>query len=98
MKVYTTGEKPSRQPSFTMSVAPAATAHNEEVPAHWVDDKNNPVQFNIEFKFGEAEVEDGLAKYLIANGYAKRTRLLLPREVSDDELLAMQLQQQPSGG
>lgn len=79
MKVYTTGEKPSRQSSFIMSVAPAATAVNQEVPGHWVDDKNNPVQFTIEFKYGEAEVEDGLARYLLEQGLVKKSRLRLPR-------------------
>lgn len=97
MKVYATGEKPSRQPSFLMSVAPAATARNEEVPSHWVDDKNNPVQFNVEFKFGVAEVADDIGHYLIANQLAQRSRLILPRQLNDDELLALQLNQ-PHGG
>ncbi len=78
MKVYLTGEKARRQASFVMSVAPAATVHNQEVPAHWVDDKNNPAQFNIEFIYGEAEVEDSIAKYLLEQGLVKRTALILP--------------------
>lgn len=97
MKVYATGEKPSRQPSFVMCIAPASTARNEEVPAHWVDDKNNPVQFNVEFKYGVAEVEDDIGRYLIKNELARRSKMILPREMSDDELLALQLQQ-PQGG
>jgi hypothetical protein len=99
MKVYTTGTKPARQPSFIMSIAPAATVSGD-VPSNWVDDKNNPVQFNIEFKFGEAEVEDGLGKYLVENGLVRLSRLVLPRELSDEELMDAQLRQlhAPHGG
>lgn len=100
MKVYATGVKPSRQPTFIMSIAPAATTRGD-VPSNWVDDKNNPVQFNVEFKFGEAEVEDSLGKYLVENGLVRRSRLVLPRELSDDELLDAQLRQlhaSPDGG
>jgi len=81
MKVYISGDKPRAQASFFMSVAPAATVRNQEVPEHWVQqegDKIVPVQFNIEFKYGEAEVEDTLARYLIDQGLAKKTNLLLP--------------------
>jgi hypothetical protein len=99
MKVYATGEKPSRQPVFLMSVAPAATVRNREVPAHWVDDNNNPVQFNIEFKYGAAEVEDDIGQYLVDSELARRTRLILPRQLNDDELADLQLrQQEPHGG
>lgn len=91
MKVYLVGEKPRRQAAFIMSVAPAATVRNEEVSAHWVDDKNNPVQFNIEFNHGEAEVEDSIAKYLLAQGLVKRTKLLMPRldMTTEEELAAL---------
>jgi hypothetical protein len=78
MKVYLTGEKARRQPVFFMSVAPAATVSNHEVPAHWVDDQNKPVQFNIEFAFGEAEVEDSIARYLLEHELVKKSKLLLP--------------------
>jgi hypothetical protein len=96
MKVYIAGEKPARQASFIMSIAPAATTSGE-VPSNWVDDKNNPVQFNIEFIRGEAEVEDSIGRYLLENELARKSRLILPRELNDDELLALQLQQ-PHGG
>jgi hypothetical protein len=78
MKVYCLGEKARKQASFTMSVAPAATMKNEEVPADWVDDKNQPIQFNIEFVYGEAEVDDAIARYLLDEKLVKRTKLFLP--------------------
>lgn len=78
MKVYLEGEKPRAQASFIMCVAPAAVAHNQEVPADWVDDKNNPVQFNIEFNYGEAEVDDSIGRWLVEQQLVKKTKLILP--------------------
>jgi len=78
MKVYYPGEKAQRQPSFVMSVAPAATVQNQEVPRDWVDDLNNPVQFNVEFVYGVAEVPDELGRYLIENDLVRKTQLVLP--------------------
>jgi hypothetical protein len=78
MKVYHQGEKAKMQESFIMSVAPAATAHNQEVPAHWVDDKNNPVQFQVEFIRGVAVVDDAMGEYLVEQGLARKTQLILP--------------------
>jgi len=77
MKVYLAGEKARRQPSFIMSVAPAATVQNDEMPHHWFDN-GKPVQFNLEFIYGEAEVEDSIARYLLQEGLVKRTALILP--------------------
>lgn len=79
MKVYILGEKPRNQPSFIMCIAPAATVTQQEVPASWVDGDNKPVQFNIEFKFGEAEVEDSIGRYLVESGLVRKTKLFLPR-------------------
>lgn len=91
MKVYHTGDKARRQASFTMCVAPAADMPNQEVPAAWVDDKNVPLQFNIEFTHGEAEVEDAMGRYLVTRGYVAKTKLLLPRlsMVDDDQQLRL---------
>lgn len=95
MKVYHAGTKVRRQKSFMMSVAPAADlGRNQEAQSDWVDRENNPVQFNIEFTYGEAEVDDSIGKYLIDKGYCLRTRLILPRleeaspELSPEEVEA----------
>lgn len=80
MKVYCLGDKPRRQASYTMSIAPAADmTKNEEVPSLWVDGENKPVQFNVEFIYGEAEVEDSIGRYLCERGLAKKTKIFLPR-------------------
>lgn len=86
MKVYLAGEKQRRQKTFIMSVAPAATVRDQEIPAHWLEGKDNlPKQFNVEFSYGEAEVEDDIGRYLLEAGVARRTKLHLPRDEPTDE-------------
>ncbi|WP_188516967.1 hypothetical protein [Alsobacter metallidurans] len=53
-------------------------AGQADLPAHWVTDANEPVQFTVDFIVGEAEVEDELGRYMVAHKLAKRTKLLLP--------------------
>ena len=78
MIVYTTGEKSSKQKSFIMSVCPAEHLKGQELPSEWVDEKNEPINFNIEFEYGKANVSDSLGKYLIKHQMAARTRLIMP--------------------
>lgn len=78
MIVYTTGEKSAKQPSFIMSLSPANDPPGAECPADWVDDKNNPVQINVEFQYGRADVPDDLGRYMIKRGFAAKTKLILP--------------------
>lgn len=59
-------------------VSPAAHLRGQEVPAHWVDDKNNPIQFEILFQQGKAEVDDEMGNYLVKTGQAQKSRLILP--------------------
>lgn len=91
MKVYVMGLKAARQATYTVSIAPAATIRNGEIPQHWFDEKGAPLQMNIEFTNGEAEVEDGIGEYLIKQGLARRSRLALPRvdELSEAEQQAL---------
>ncbi|WP_024516836.1 hypothetical protein [Bradyrhizobium sp. Tv2a-2] len=77
MKVYSRGSNPTS----TLYICPAADTTGE-VPAEWVDDNNSPLQFTIEFRHGAAEVPDPIGKYLIARGYAKKTKLILPTLVA----------------
>lgn len=89
MKVYALGQKARISPSFLMVIAPAGDVQNQEVPSHWVDENNKPVQFNINFEFGAAEVDDTIGRYLIEKGLAKRTSLILPRQ--DGEQIPLDL-------
>jgi hypothetical protein len=94
MKVYITGDKPRRQASFIMCVAPAATVSGSEIPQEWLDAKGNPAQMTVEFIYGEAEVASNLGEYLLDAGLVKKTKMLMPRledlgpEPSYAELLA----------
>ena len=79
MRVYALGEKAAKQPSFIMNICPARHLEGQgEMPSDWVDDKNNPIEFNVEFLYGRAEVSDSIGKYLVKHGLAKRTQLILP--------------------
>jgi hypothetical protein len=85
MKVYLTGRNQCRQHDFLMCVAPAATAQNQECPNHWFDENGKPAQFKILFEYGEAEVEDGIAKVLLEQGVVRKTKLILPRDFTGDD-------------
>jgi hypothetical protein len=78
MRVYTTGEKTARQKSFIMCIAPAAHLAGQEVPSDWVNDKNEPIEINVEFIYGVAEVSDSIGKYLVKHQMASRTKLIIP--------------------
>jgi hypothetical protein len=79
MIVYHKGENASKQKSFTMSICPAKHLEGQgEMPSDWVDDKNVPLEFNVEFVFGKATVPDSIGNYLIKNQMAKRSRLIMP--------------------
>ena len=80
MIVYTRGEKAAKQASFLLSVSPARHLEGQEVPADWVTDKNEPIDFNIEFVFGRAEVSDAIGEYLVKHKFASFTRLILPEQ------------------
>ena len=80
MKVYLPHPKARRQPVFIMCTAPATLVRNQEIPLHWLDEKGNPAQINIEFKFGEAEVEDGLARLLLEQKLVQKSTLILTEE------------------
>lgn len=82
MRVYLLGEQYRAQPTHRMFVAPAADVRNEEIPADWVDDENNPVSIPVEFRFGEAEVPTNLGKFLVSRGLVARSRLFMPRRLS----------------
>jgi hypothetical protein len=41
-------------------------------------DHPTPRQFQVEFRFGKAEVSDSLGRYLVQTGQAQKSRLILP--------------------
>lgn len=64
-----------KQPSHLLFVAPGQTAPDV---SNWKDAAGKPIMFKVEFKFGTAEVTRQLGKYLVNEGLAKRSRLILP--------------------
>lgn len=84
MIVWVNGSKAREQDVFLLSVCPArhlaeVGKHGErEIPAEWVDDKNEPIDFNIIFKHGRAEVDKNMGDYLVKYGFASKTKLIIP--------------------
>jgi hypothetical protein len=84
MRVYLNNTKGYKQALHLMSVAPAkdhAFTKGTEVPVEWVDENNKPVNIEIKFLFGVAEVPDPLGRYLLARSLGLKTRLRTPREL-----------------
>ncbi|MCE9565839.1 MAG: hypothetical protein K8U57_27760 [Planctomycetes bacterium] len=72
---------PHKKALHTMHISPAADPRMKgEMPSEWVDDKNNPLTFQIEFVRGKAEVDDKLGKYMTEMGLARKTKLILPED------------------
>lgn len=69
-KVYQPGTTGKR----TLFVQPGKVVKGRR----WFDPANNPITYSIEFTEGVAEVEDVLADFLVNQGYAKRSALILP--------------------
>jgi hypothetical protein len=84
MIVWVNGEKARAQSSFLLSICPArhlaeVGKHGErDVPAEWVDNKNNPIDLHVIFEYGRAEVDENLGRYLIKYGFASKTKLIIP--------------------
>lgn len=72
---------PHKKSTHTMHICPAADPRIKgEVPADWVDDKNNPRTFQINFYRGKAEVDDQIGKYLIDTELARKTKIIRPED------------------
>jgi hypothetical protein len=72
---------PHKKAIHTMHICPAGDPRIKgEVPSDWVDDKNNPLTFQVEFRRGKGEVDDQIGKYLIDYCGARKTKLILPED------------------
>jgi hypothetical protein len=78
VRVYNTGEKAAKQPSFIVSLCPARHLEGQEVPSEFVNHKNEPLEINVEFIYGKAEVSDALGRYMLKHGFASKTSLIIP--------------------
>jgi hypothetical protein len=65
----------------TMHVSPAGDPRTKgEVPTDWVDEKNTPLAFQVEFRNGKAEVDDSIGKYLLQHCNCRKTKLIIPED------------------
>jgi hypothetical protein len=48
----------------------------------WMDDAGNPRMFAVEFIEGKAEVSDHLGQYMIDQGIAARSPIILPDRIA----------------
>lgn len=81
MIVYRNGERDSQRSSFTLFICPAADMRKADCPSDWLDDKGAPRSFEVEFRFGRAEVPSNVGEYLLRRGLASKTRLIIPDNV-----------------
>lgn len=82
MIVYLHGS-PGKTPvaEHTLIIAPAGHLPGEFQGKDWVDasgERPRPLQMEVKFHYGEAQVTDEIGKYLVSTGQAMKTRLVLP--------------------
>lgn len=82
MKVYAVGER-QQTGAQTLHICPAAhVGEKAACPLSWFTDEGEPMNFNVTFQNGEAEVEDSIGKYLLAYKLARKSRLIIPAGVA----------------
>jgi hypothetical protein len=79
MRVYLNGSKERTQARYSLLVAPAASGFiaPDEIPewmmqGNLVDDEMIPRTFEVVFQFGQAEIDDRLAAWLIFHGVVSK--------------------------
>ena len=75
MKVYIAEYREKMR--HTIFLQPATIAKSTE----WVDEHGKPKMFNITFELGVADVPDSVGQFMIDQGIAKRSFLILPEGV-----------------
>jgi hypothetical protein len=77
MRVYYHSERAQSSASYPVTVSPAgdtAFVKGVDVLEDWRLADGRPKQFEIVFKFGAAEVDDALARYMVTRGIAHKHR------------------------
>lgn len=83
MIVYLHGS-PDKRPvaEHTVIVCPGRHLHGKsDLPSDWYDNTEaqpKPIEFPVKFHYGQAEVDDVLGKYMVAHGFAEKSRLIIP--------------------
>jgi hypothetical protein len=81
MRVYLHSDRAEKTPKYPLTVSPAGDkgflkSKGMHVLPEWVHPSGEPVQIELLFDYGSAEVPDALAKYMIERGIAHRGRML----------------------
>jgi hypothetical protein len=79
MRIHYHGERAERSAHFPMWIAPAGDIKNvkpADVLKEWTQADGSPKQIEIVFKYGVAEVDDAIGRYMVATGLAHRASIL----------------------
>jgi hypothetical protein len=80
MKVFLYSSRAEQAATYIVHASPAGdtdwAGFSPDMPAAWVDRNGAPVRFEVDFKFGAAEVSDELGKYMVARGVAHKSRAM----------------------
>jgi hypothetical protein len=78
MFVYLPGHK-----SHSIFVTPAADERGQPLDgvSQFKTPNGEPIQYNVRFVDGRAEVDATLGRWLVERGHARRTRLVLPQDL-----------------
>jgi hypothetical protein len=81
--VYLTGEGAALRPLHTVMICPAADLRLSDCPSDWLEeDGRTRKTFGVDFCYGRAEVPTNVGEYLVAKGYAAKTRLIVSGRAS----------------
>lgn len=76
--VYLRGEAAQRKASTSLFICPAADGRISDAPSEWLTEDRKPLQMEVEFNYGRAEVASNLGEYLVRLGLAGWSPLIIP--------------------
>ena len=78
MIVYLRGEKQVQKASHSLFVCPASDLRKADCPSDWLTEEGRPMTMEVDFKYGRAEVPSNLGEYLVRQGFAFKSKLIIP--------------------
>jgi hypothetical protein len=79
MKIYLHSDNAERQAKYPVTIAPAADklfVKPTECPKSWMQADGTPINFEINFAYGVADVDDEIGHYMVKRGIAHGSRML----------------------
>ena len=78
MRIFYNGDAPN----ISVSACPAGHLPAVECPKQWFEeDGKTPQSFSVQFRDGEAIVDEALGKYLVVQKIALTSKIILPSHV-----------------